>query len=150
MPKLELEIMQPSFRNERQKAVINVIYTGNWLMGRNAQFLKNFNLTHQQFNVLRILRGQRPKPCSILLLKERMLDKMSDVSRLVERLRKAGLVRREVCLNDRRSVEVVITDQGLELLNEIDKHIENMDAITNTLNERDLKTLNRLLDKMRS
>lgn len=149
MPSLEEEIMQKTFRNEGQKAIINIIYTGNWLTARHSKLLKTFDLSEQQFNILRILRGQRPKPASLLLLRERMLDKMSDVSRLVERLRKSGLVEREVCINDRRSVEVVISEQGLSVLAEVDKHINKLDKISPRLNAVELQTLNALLDKLR-
>ena len=149
MPTLEEEITQKTFRNEGQKAIINIIYTGNWLTARHNKLLKNFNLSEQQFNILRILRGQRPKTASLLLLRERMLDKMSDVSRLVERLRKSGLVEREVCIHDRRSVEVVISEQGLTLLAEVDKHINKLDKLSQRLSPEELVMLNTLLDKVR-
>jgi DNA-binding MarR family transcriptional regulator len=149
MPSLEQEIMQTTFRNEEQKAIINVIYTGNWLTARHSKLLKQFDLSEQQFNILRILRGQRPKPSSILLLKERMLDKMSDVSRLVERLRRNGLVERETCIHDRRAVEVVITELGLSVLAEVDEYINDADSIAQALSKEELLTLNTLLDKLR-
>lgn len=141
--------MQTTFRNEEQKAIINVVYTGNWLTDRHTKFLKDFDLSEQQFNILRILRGQRPKTASVNLLRERMLDKMSDVSRLVERLRKNGLVEREICPHDRRSVEIVITERGLAVLAEVDKHTRKMDKVAKTLSKEELRTLNALLDKLR-
>jgi MarR family transcriptional regulator, multiple gene regulator MgrA len=150
MPPLHEEIRQSTFRNERHKAVINVVYTGNWLTTEHTKFLKDFDLSEQQFNILRILRGQGQKPASITLLKERMLDKMSDVSRLVERLRSIGLVERSVCPHDRRAVEVVITLRGLALLTTIDEHIETVDAFASQLTDEELRFLNYLLDKLRT
>ncbi len=150
MPPLHEEIQQTKFRNERHKAVINIIFTGNWLTSEHSRFLKEFNLSEQQFNILRILRGQAGEPASISLLKERMLDKMSDVSRLVERLRVSGLVERSVCEQDRRAVEVVITKQGLELLRRIDARADEVDSIVSSLTDEELRFLNFLLDKVRS
>jgi DNA-binding MarR family transcriptional regulator len=150
MPPLQEEIKQSKFRNERHKAIVNVIYTGNWLTNQHSQFLKDYDLSEQQFNILRILRGQGAKPASISLLKERMLDKMSDVSRLVERLRVSGFVERSICPHDRRAVEVVITKKGLRILDTIDKHIEEVDAFVGALPDDELRFLNYLLDKLRS
>ncbi|MCU0426566.1 MAG: MarR family transcriptional regulator [Candidatus Kapabacteria bacterium] len=149
MPTIEKEITQNKFRNESHKAIINVIYTGNWLTAKHSKFLKKFDLTEQQFNILRILRGQRPKPASIGLLRDRMLDKMSDVSRLVERLRKLGLVEREVSPTDRRTVEIVITKLGVQLLSRIDRKNREIDATVQNLSEEELQQLNTLLDKLR-
>lgn len=150
MPPLQEEIQQTIFRNERHKAVINVIYTGNWLTSQHSHFLKEYDISEQQFNILRILRGQSKKPASITLLKERMLDKMSDVSRLVERLRISGLVERSTCEHDRRAVEVVITKAGLDLLKAIDKRVCEVDALVESLTDDELRFLNYLLDKIRS
>ncbi len=105
----------------------------------------------QQFNILRILRGQHPKSASINTLKERMLDKMSDVSRLVERLRKADLVERKSCEADRRAVDVKITQKGLELLKEIDDKLHILEAtLKDTLSDKEVSQLNKLLDKVLS
>ncbi len=102
----------------------------------------------QQYNILRILRGQHPKAATINLLKERMLDKMSDVSRLVERLRKADLVERKNCELDRRAVDVKITPKGLQLLKTIDEEIVELDSCMKSLSEKEIIQLNKLLDKM--
>lgn len=150
MPPLHEEIRQSKFRNERHKAIVNVIYTGNWLTNQHSHFLKNYDLSEQQFNILRILRGQGKNPASITLLKERMLDKMSDVSRLVERLRAGGLVDRSVCPHDRRAVEVVITQQGLAVLDSIDEDIDKVDSLVSSLTAEELHFLNYLLDKLRT
>ncbi|MBZ0200218.1 MAG: MarR family transcriptional regulator, partial [Ignavibacteriaceae bacterium] len=127
--KLEVEIKQKSFRNEYHKLAVNIIFTHGWLQNINAIFLKKYDLTSQQFNILRILRGQHPHPASINLLKDRMLDKMSDVSRLVERLRVKGLLHRTICNNDRRKSDVEITAGGLNLLNDIDAFENEFDDL---------------------
>ncbi|MDX2306350.1 MAG: MarR family transcriptional regulator [Microscillaceae bacterium] len=149
--KIEEEIKQKSFRNEYQKAAINVLFTGNWLENKYKHFFKEkkFQITLQQYNVLKILKGQYPDSASINLIKKNMLDKMSDVSRIVERLRKSGLVRRELCPDDRRSVDVTITQVGLDLINEVDRQNDELDAVLNNLSEEEVKILNQLLDKVR-
>ena len=147
--KLEDEIKQSSFRNEYHKLAVNIIFTHSWLMSKIYELLDEYDLTPQQFNLLRILRGQYPKPASITLLKERMLDKMSDASRLVERLLAKGLVERKICPEDRRKVDVVITKKGLKLLEKIDKKDNEMDNYLKNLSEVEAKKLNELLDKLR-
>jgi DNA-binding MarR family transcriptional regulator len=147
--KLEDEIKQNSFRNEYHKLAVNLIFTHSWLMSKIYELLDEYDLTPQQFNLLRILRGQYPKPASITLLKERMLDKMSDASRLVERLLAKGLVERKICPEDRRKVDVVITKKGLKLLEKIDKTDNEMDNYLKNLSEVEAKKLNELLDKLR-
>lgn len=147
--KLEDEILQKHFRNEYHKAAVNVIYSYNWLVDYQVQLFKPYGITMQQYNILRILRGQYPKPATIKLIKERMLDKMSDASRIVEKLRLKGLIDRNICSNDRRNVDVCITEKGLELLSAIDKHDDEADAKLSTLSEEEIKQLNDLLDKLR-
>ena len=147
--KLEEEIKQKKFRNEYHKLAVNILYTHGWLLNNQAAFLKSHGLTSAQFNILRILRGQYPNPATINLLKERMLDKMSDTSRLVERLKQKDLVEREICPADRRRVEVVITKKGLKLLEDIDKHDDEIDQAFKKLNLSEARTVNQLLDKMR-
>jgi len=147
--KLEDEIKQNSFRNEYHKLAVNLIFTNSWLMSKIYELLDEYDLTPQQFNLLRILRGQYPKPASITLLKERMLDKMSDASRLVERLLAKGMVERKICPEDRRKVDVVITKKGLKLLEKIDKTDNEMDNYLKNLSEVEAKKLNELLDKLR-
>lgn len=148
--KLEEEIKQKKFRNEYHKLAVNIIYTHSWLLNNQSSFLKKHGITGAQFNILRILRGQFPDPASINLLRERMLDKMSDASRLVERLLQKGLTDRKICPEDRRRVEVVITEKGLNLLNEIDSHDAETDQQFQKLSVEEARTLNNLLDKMRS
>ena len=147
--KLEDEISQKRFQNEYHKATVNIIYSYNWLVNYQIQILKPYNITLQQFNILRILRGQHPNPATIKLIKERMLDKMSDASRIVEKLRVKGLVDRNICPSDRRNVDVLITEKGLELLSKLDNYSEEMNNRLSSLDENEIKNLNNLLDKLR-
>ena len=147
--KLEDEIKQSKFRNEQHKLNVNIIYTYGWLSNLQSRLLSESGLTSNQFNILRILRGQHPKPATINLLKERMLDKMSDASRLVERLRAKGLVSRSLSSEDRRRVDVSITEKGLRVLSEIDKLDAKSDSVFERLSPQEVKVLNDLLDKLR-
>jgi DNA-binding MarR family transcriptional regulator len=119
------------------------------LYEKQFNFIKPFGLTVQQFNILRILRGQHPKPATVKLLKERMLDKMSDASRLVEKLRSKGFVDRKLCDKDRRNVDVIITKEGLELLKKIDEKEKDAEDLLKNLKNEELDILNDLLDKIR-
>ncbi len=143
------EIKQAKFRNEEHKAAVNIFYTNNWLRDKMACLFKTHEISIQQYNILRILRGQHPNPCTVRLLKNRMIDKMSDASRLVERLRQKGLVARETCEEDRRIVDIIITEKGLNLLMDIDAEEQGMDNLFSCLNEKELIKLNTLLDKVR-
>jgi DNA-binding MarR family transcriptional regulator len=147
--RLEDEIKQKEFLNEYHKGIVNIIYTFNWLDTHSKLFFKKYDLTTQQYNILRILKGQHPQPCTINLLKERMLDKMCDASRIVERLRLKNLLVRNQCANDRRSVDIHISDKGIQLLDKIDKELDGFFAIMSQLNHDDVKSLNELLDKLR-
>lgn len=148
--KLEEEIKQKNFRNVYQKLAVNLFFTHSWLANNFSNIFKQFDLTINQFNVLRILRGQYPNSASVNLLKERMLDKMSDASRLVERLRTKGLVERSICTDDRRKVDVVITKKGLEILKTCDELESEFDKFLQNLSTEEAKTLNELLDKLRN
>lgn len=147
--KLEDEIRQRSFKNNYQRLIVNLLYTHGWLNGLMANPLKEYDLSPQQFNILRILRGQHPRPSSVNLLKERMLDKMSNASRLVEKLRIKGLVERDICPQDRRSVNVRITEKGLELLKTLDQTESEWENRFHALDQEEAGTLNVLLDKLR-
>lgn len=147
--KLEQEIKQSKFRNEYHKLAVNVLYTNGWLMNLYSTLFSKYGITSNQYNILRILRGQYPNPATINLLKERMLDKMSDASRLVERLRIKGFVKRDLSSKDRRCVDVIITEKGLKLLAEIDKLNDKHDSFLKNLSESEAKKLNNLLDKLR-
>lgn len=147
--KIEEEIHQKQFRNEHQKAAVNLIYTHSWLTTRIKQFLSRHGITMQQFNVLRILRGQHPGSISTSVIRDRMLDHNSDASRIVDRLHRQELVEKEPCPSDRRLVDVRISDKGLKLLNTIDQQQEQIDNFLGMLSEQEARTLNQLLDKAR-
>lgn len=143
------DINQRKFRNEHQKAMINLIFSYNWLMENTRKQLDQFDLTNQQFNILRILRGAG-EPLSTLQIRQRMLDKMSDTSRIVDRLVKKELVQKVICNADRRLVDVTITDKGRELLSKMDSHETDWDNLLKNLNESEASQLNQLLDKLRN
>ena len=146
---IEKDISQRKFKTEFQKAMINLIFTHNWMMERMKMFFDQADLTPQQFNILRILRGAG-QPLSTLQIRQRMLDKMSDTSRIVDRLIKKGLAKKVICKSDRRLVDVTITDKGLKLLEKLDDAQHALDGILQNLNDTDAKQLNKLLDKIRN
>ena len=148
--KLEEEIKQSKFKNERQKLVLNLMFTSSWLGIRQIKFFRNYELSPQQFNVMRILRGQYPKPASINLLMDRMFDKTSNASRLVDKLELKQLVERKKCQSDKRKADVLITDKGLLLLETIDREVSNFENTMLNIEDDEAKKLNELLDKMRS
>lgn len=143
------DIKQDKFISERQKGLLNLIYTYNGLINEMNNYFKIHKITRQQYNVLRILRGQHPNPANINLLKERMLDKMSDTSRIVQRLELKKLVKRTESDLDRRAVEVTITATGLRLLEETDGTVNGFEHLLDNLNEKETHQLNALLDKIR-
>jgi len=145
---IEKDIQQPKFRNEYHKTVVNLIFTYNWITEKTKQFFEKGDITSQQYNILRILRGAG-KPLSTLQIRQRMLDKMSDTSRIVDRLVKKELVQKVICKTDRRLVDVTITDTGMQLLDRLDSYNEQMDAMLASLSEEEAKMLNQLLDKIR-
>lgn len=146
---LEKDIKQQQFTSENQKLIINLVFTNNWLTEKIRDFLSAEDITLQQFNILRILRGSHPKPLSTLVIRERMLDKMSDTSRIVDRLLLKGLVDKKTCPSDKRLVDISITEEGKKVLAKIDQNEKEMMAVIANLNEEEMKTLNGLLDKMR-
>ncbi|MFD2245811.1 MarR family winged helix-turn-helix transcriptional regulator [Pontibacter ruber] len=147
--KIEDEIKQGTFKNPYQKAYINLVYTSGWLQQQQSVLFKPFGITLPQFNILRILRGQYPKPATISLLIERMLDKTSNASRIVDKLEAKGLVTRKQCPEDRRTVDVLITEQGLELLAKMDNQEGGTGTGITNLTEEEAQELSRLLDKIR-
>ncbi len=146
---LEKDIQQASFTGQRQKAVINLIYTYHWITEQIKSILSAEDITLQQYNILRILRGSDPQPLSTLAIRERMLDKMSDTSRIVDRLVIKQLVTKRMCPSDKRLVDVSITHQGKEMLERIDARDSEMRGVMENLNEEELTALNSLLDKLR-
>ena len=147
--RIDDEIQSSKFEDNYHKVVINVTYTYGWLSNMMRGQFEKYNLTQQQFNVLRILRGQYPNPATVNLLKERMLDKMSDASRIVDRLVQKGLVSRCTNRRDRRAVDIRISDTGLDILNQMDIEIKTQDLLKNNLSEEEAAVLSDLLDKLR-
>lgn len=148
--RLEEEINQEKgFVDQRHKAVVNIMFTDGWIRGMLNDLLKPHDLTNQQYNVLRILRGSSPKPLSTSCIRSRMLDKMSDASRIVDRLVQKGLVNRKTCSADKRLVDVFITKEGLKLLETIDAQMESFNKKVITITEEEAQTLNVILDKLR-
>lgn len=144
------DIKQESFDNEYHEAHINVLYSASWLNQKVTTSLKPFEISRQQFNLLRILKGQYPKPATVKLLSERMIDKMSNASRIVDKLEKRGLVVRSLSKTDRRSVDIMLTEKGLQILE------KSSDVIMKGINEwfsqlsfEEAEALNTLLDKLR-
>ena len=146
---IEEEIQSTKFEDNFHKAVINLTYTYGWLNNSLRCHFEKHNLTSQQFNVLRILRGQYPNPATVNMIKERMLDKMSDASRIVDRLVQKGLVSRCTNNKDRRAVDIRISDQGLEILSKMDQEFKAKDFLKDNLTEEEAGQLSDLLDKMR-
>jgi DNA-binding MarR family transcriptional regulator len=146
---IENDIQQAKFRSPHQKAAINLIYTVSWMRDKTKAIFEAEDVTSQQFNILRILRGSYPQPLSTLQIRERMLEKMSDTSRIVDRLIAKGLVTKLVCKNDRRLVDVVISDKGKKLLERLDARQDEIDGVLKNLSEKDANILSDLLDKLR-
>lgn len=149
--RLEEEIKQSKkFTNEYERLLVNLMFTASWLESKNIQRLKPFGISPQQYNVLRILRGSNPKPLMLSDIASRMIDKNSNATRLVEKLRIKGLVKREICESNRRQVDISVTKKGLDLLTDIDtladKWFDNMKTLTKT----EAQSVNELLDKLRS
>ncbi len=146
---IEVAIKQYKFNNDFEKAVINILYTASWLEGQNIQRFKPYGISPQQFNVLRILRGASPNPVRLTDITERMIDKNSNATRLVEKLRQKGFLKRDVCKNNRRQVDITITPNGLSLLNELDILPSEWSKIFKGIKKEEAKQLNVILDKIR-
>lgn len=136
------------FRNEYQKGLVNLLYSHSWLMEQLRDFFQPFDLTIKQFNVLRILKGAG-EVISTSTIRERMIDKMSDASRVVDRLHKKGLIEKRGCPRDKRLVDVMISEKGLQLLVQIEKKEKQRGDILSKLDKKEITQLNELLNKMR-
>ena len=148
--RLEDEIKQEKgFKSQHHKAIVNIMFTDGWVRGLLNDILKPRGLTNQQYNVLRILRGSAPEPLSTSAIRDRMLDKMSDASRIVDRLFKKGLVDRKTCSTDKRLVDIFINDEGLKLLESIDVAMDQFNANLEAITEEEALALNQILDKLR-
>lgn len=143
------EIKQSRFRSEHQKSLLNILLTANVLYASNSRFFKGYGLSPEQYNVLRIVRGNHPSPCTVLNIQERMLDKMSNASRLVDKLETKGLLLRIQCKEDRRQVSITITSKGLKILEEISEPFESLEASLGCVSNAELVRFNEILDTIR-
>lgn len=149
MTRIKEEIKQSHFRNSFQEAAINIIYTSGWLANKHKDFFSQFGITAQQYNILSILRGQQPNKISGSEIKTRMMDKNSDVSRLLDRLVLKNLIIKTQCPDDKRAADIQINRGGLDLLKRIDTQLTELDYILNKVTEIEAKQLSTLLDKLR-
>lgn len=148
---IEEDIKQgKKFENPYEKLIVNIMFTNSWLLDQQNKVFKPYGITAPQYNVLRILRGQYPDPCTVNTLIERMLDRMSNASRIVDRLESKKLVERTVCKTDRRAKDVLITDMGLALLNEIDNALMLWMKSLEILSVEEAEQINKCLDALRN
>ena len=147
--KVEEQLTKGTFQHEKHRLRMNLLYSSYWLQDRVAEFLKPFGITQQQFNVLRILRGQSPDPISTKEIRERMIVSSADTSRLVDRLCAKDLIWKQPCPHDGRLIQAFIGKKGLALLEEIDKQLPELDHEMRNLSEKEARVLNQLLNKMR-
>lgn len=147
---LEEEIQQTTFTSYQQKAMLNLSFTAGWIRCMHTRLFKNYGISGEQYNVLRILRGQKGNAIGVNGIQERMLDKNSNASRLIDKLKDKNFVERVGCKNDRRQVEIFITELGMALLSEIDVLIKEQEEAAVNLNEAEAEQLNILLDKLRT
>jgi DNA-binding MarR family transcriptional regulator len=149
MGTIEEAIKQSKFNNEHEKVVVNILYTASWLDSYNIQHFKPFGISPQQFNVLRILRGSFPNALRLSDITERMIDKNSNATRLVEKLRQKSLVKREICKHNRRQVDIWITQKGLDLLTQLDAKAEEWLKELQGISKAEAGQLCDLLDRLR-
>lgn len=149
MGTIEEAIQQKEFKDPFNKLVVNLLYTHSYLVTAQSKMFKPNDLSPEQYNVLRILRGQKGKPITVSSIQDRMLNKMSNASRLVEKLKNKGLVERNECPADRRQVDILITQKGMELLCTVEKSVEDFNQEIVHLSEEEAIVLNGLLDKLR-
>jgi DNA-binding MarR family transcriptional regulator len=150
MASIEEEIkQQKKFESEYEKAAVNIMFTSGWLYNMNAARMKKHDITPEQYNVLRILRGSYPKPLMLSDVTCRMLDKSSNATRLVEKLRLKGYVKRELCETNRRQVDIVATEKVLSLLSKLDEEAAEWKESLKNITKAEAKELNRILDKLR-
>jgi len=143
------DIVQDKFPDQYEKGLVNIMYTYHYLVNHLNRFFKSYDITRQQYNVLRILRGQYPKPSSVNLIKSRMIDKMSDASRIIDRLSTKKLIERKTNEFDKRAVDVIVSQKGLDLLEKADKAAEGFGEYLKNLAPNEVDQLNLLLDKIR-
>lgn len=149
MIQLQKEIKAPRYESIFHEAMVNVAFTQNWCNDQVKQAVSSYDITNQQFNVLRILRGQHPDPSTINLLKSRMLDKMCDASRIVDRLVQKDLICKKTNSYDKRAVDILINEKGLALLKKMDKEMNLSTILSANLTHQEAEQLTFLLEKAR-
>lgn len=147
--KIEDVIKQREFRSEAHKAMVNLIYTSSQVLTKISEVTESYGITRQQYNVLRILRGQYPGSASINEIKDRMLDRMSDCSRLADRLATKTLIRKSNCPKDKRSVDITITSEGLDLLDRMEPAISAIESLFASFSPGEVNRFNDMLDRIR-
>ncbi len=147
---IEKDIKQKKFNNPYNKLTVNVMFTTGWLLNKYAKILRPFNLTEQQYNVLKILRESYPKPVTVNFILEGMIDKMSNASRLVDKLVSKDLVKKVKSNYDLRSVDILLTEKGITLLDELTIVMNDYDNSVCGLNDSEISSLNTLLEKLRN
>lgn len=143
------ETKAPRYESEFHEAIVNVSFTHNWCNDKVKQAVMPYDITSQQFNVLRILRGQFPNPSTINLIKSRMLDKMCDASRIVDRLVQKDVVIKNINSHDKRAVDILINDKGLALLKKMDGEVNLSAIFSSNITKEEAEQLIRLLEKAR-
>jgi len=148
--RIEQAINQRKFKDDYHKIVVNLLYTGNWLRDALGANLKEHGLLPQHYNALRIIKGRHPEPVSAGDIKDVMLDKASDVTRLLDKLEKLEYVQRRLCPHNRRKMDISITPQGLKLLSDVDILMDSFyEDLADRITEEEAATLSDLLDKIR-
>ena len=147
--RIEDVIKQREFRSEAHKAMVNLIYTSSQILTKISEVTESFGITRQQYNVLRILRGQYPGAASINEIKDRMLDRMSDCSRLADRLAAKSLITKSHCASDKRSVDITITNEGLDLLERMEPAVSSIESVFSSFSQGEVNRFNDMLDRLR-
>lgn len=142
-------IKQARFKDSFQKAIINLLYTSNYFRDIHQSIFKKYDIQGQHYNLLRILKGKYPEPVTPGYIKDVMLDKGTDLTRLIDKLQKKGWVLRRICAHNKRQMDVTITDLGIEKLNQMIDEVSAQDKILKKLSEEEYEMLSNLLDKMR-
>ncbi|MFC3879280.1 MarR family winged helix-turn-helix transcriptional regulator [Algoriphagus namhaensis] len=149
MVKIEEAIQQRQFKDPYNKLMVNLLYTHSHLVSAQSQLFKPYGISPEQYNVLRILKGQNGQPTTVSSIQDRMLNRMSNASRLVEKLKLKGFLKREECPTDRRQVDIVITEEGLNLLAELQIKVDGFNKESIHLDLEEVHQLSELLDKLR-
>lgn len=147
---IEDAIKQKKFANPYHKLLVNITYTANWFMNKQMELLRPFDLSPQQYNVLRILKGAYPKPMRVQDINERMLDRTSNTSRLIDKLLNKGFVDKQLSRYDRRAVDIVISETGISILDKTTPLITALETLLHGFETEEIEKLNDMLDTIRS